>query len=577
MTFALSFPTPNATTTQTGTIFGIEVAIRTFTRAWMRYTRQEELLVLPEKPASWDALLALAASEGIDERRLVRLAGAQLERIKDVRAVFHPDPMFLNVAWFRVPLPKPGFALCSLAHTMTGVNATQVVAAYVNYPTQAGDAMICPSYAIRDSIRALLDLSEDYHNHRFGLTGANRFRCPVDLPVIPLGIDTDVFIKRASAEKRAQQRAALNLTEDEVAILFFGRLSYFSKSHPLPLLLAVERAAQRLQQEGGQQPKIRLLLMGYFAPAEIEGDYRKLIADICKTVQVDVISKDDPRFPDGLWAAADIFTSLVDNYQESFGLTPIEAMAAGLPAVITNWDGYRDGVRHGIDGVQIETIAPPAGAGMELAFRYANSGDNYGVYLAEMAQSVAIDIDAAAAAFALLAQNPEKRRAMGATGRTRAVNTYDWRVLIPQYEHLWDESIKKRQTFASSAVPANWPAVHLNYPDPYHMFASFPSHHLAWDDVIALAATPDDIETVLKHQMNCFAPEVLMPLGVAVQLLAWLNFRPEGVTLRMACAQVGLNNVKSDVFLRTIGWLLKNGFIRLVQKRADSQPAPTNA
>ena len=42
------------------------------------------------------------------------------------------------------------------------------------------------------------------------------------------------------------------------------------------------------------------------------------------------------------YAAADIFVSLSDNIQETFGLTPVEAMAAGLPVVASDWDGYRE-------------------------------------------------------------------------------------------------------------------------------------------------------------------------------------------------------------------------------------------
>ena len=55
----------------------------------------------------------------------------------------------------------------------------------------------------------------------------------------------------------------------------------------------------------------------------------------------------DTRF--SIWSVADIFISFSDNIQETFGLTPVEAMAAGLPSVVTDWDGYRDTVRHGID------------------------------------------------------------------------------------------------------------------------------------------------------------------------------------------------------------------------------------
>ena len=45
----------------------------------------------------------------------------------------------------------------------------------------------------------------------------------------------------------------------------------------------------------------------------------------CAHAKVHFIASDDTRFPDGLWAAGDIFLSLVDNIQESFGLTPIES------------------------------------------------------------------------------------------------------------------------------------------------------------------------------------------------------------------------------------------------------------
>ena len=41
-------------------------------------------------------------------------------------------------------------------------------------------------------------------------------------------------------------------------------------------------------------------------------------------------------------AASDMFISLADSYQETFGLTPIEAMASELPVVASNWNGYRN-------------------------------------------------------------------------------------------------------------------------------------------------------------------------------------------------------------------------------------------
>src|SRR3546814_3034291 len=67
------------------------------------------------------------------------------------------------------------------------------------------------------------------------------------------------------------------------------------------------------------------------------------------------------------WAAADVFVSLSDNIQESFGITPVEAMAAGLPCIVSDWDGYRDTVVDGETGILVPTWVPPAGAGAGIA------------------------------------------------------------------------------------------------------------------------------------------------------------------------------------------------------------------
>ena len=78
----------------------------------------------------------------------------------------------------------------------------------------------------------------------------------------------------------------------------------------------------------------------------------------------------DPVVRKQAWSAADFFTSLSDNIQETFGLTPVEAMAAGLPIVITDWNGYRDTLEDGIQGIAIPTVSPPSGSGEDIAAKY---------------------------------------------------------------------------------------------------------------------------------------------------------------------------------------------------------------
>src|SRR5690606_25457261 len=102
------------------------------------------------------------------------------------------------------------------------------------------------------------------------------------------------------------------------------------------------------------------------------------------------------------WAGADVFCSLSDNIQESFGITPIEAMAAGLPVVVSDWDGYKDTVQDGVEGFRVPTIMPAGGLGGDLALRHALEIDTYDMYCGHTSSMVAVDVDATAEALARL-------------------------------------------------------------------------------------------------------------------------------------------------------------------------------
>jgi glycosyltransferase involved in cell wall biosynthesis len=124
-----------------------------------------------------------------------------------------------------------------------------------------------------------------------------------------------------------------------------------------------------------------------------------------------------------------VFCSLSDNIQETFGIVPIEAMASGLPVVVSDWDGYKDTVRDGIDGFRIATCMPQAGLATDLALRHALDVDTYDMYCGHTCSLVSVDIEQAAQAFVDLFESAALRQTMGEAGRKRAQQVYDWKVI----------------------------------------------------------------------------------------------------------------------------------------------------
>jgi glycosyltransferase involved in cell wall biosynthesis len=217
------------------------------------------------------------------------------------------------------------------------------------------------------------------------------------------------------------------------AILYLGRLSRHGKAHPLPMMAALGRAAQI------QPYPLHLILAGWWLHPPEEAIWREQASALCPEVRLHILDGREAAVQREIWSAADIFTHLVDNVQETFGQAPVEAMAAGLPVVVTDWDGFRDTVRHGVDGMLVRTTMAPPGEGRDASLRFATSNIYYGTWLSLTARLTAVDISAAAEAFRALAGDPMLRRRMGKAGQARARETFDWAAIIPQYQSLWRE------------------------------------------------------------------------------------------------------------------------------------------
>ncbi len=533
-----------STSQQPAQIFGLQVAIARWVKAYFRYATQEKFSFLIGDALALHEIQTYAGAVGLSADRIEAIDQRYArQNFSAFDVIFRPDPHPLRLLWQRQQVtPRPP-ALCTLAHAISGIEAGEVLERYCLDPSTATDTIICPSVAVSKAIRSFWDLYGDYLRQRFG----SHFSCPVQLPVIPLGIDTEHFSDITTADKRQSQRQSLDIGDDDIVLLWVGRLSHAIKAHPLPMFQAAETAAR----ETGK--RVHLVMVGYFVPAEAEPQFQSLASDICQTAAVHFIASDDPCFPDGLWAAGDIFLSLIDNMQESFGLTPIEAMAAGLPRVISDWDGYRDCVTHGEDGFLIPTLQPPAGQGRALSELLLDQREVYGGFLAKTAQCVAVDTAKASKAVVTLINNPDLRHSMAAKAKQRAKDIYDWRHIIPAYEALWRKQAARNT--AQAALPA-YPSALPQAPDPFTMYAAYPSASLHPDGKLRLITDKASIEKLWRHDINTLAMDVLLPPDQIMALIRYVAAHPDAVI-----GSIPQPTDDAPRFWRSLGWLIKLGIL----------------
>src|SRR5215472_9284247 len=253
-----------------------------------------------------------------------------------------------ELAWRRRRHDQHGYSAVGITHTIVSGAVMEVIANWLIAPVQPWDAVICTSKAVRDAVDTVIEANIAYLEARLG--GPVRPSLP-QLPIIPLGVDCNAY--QPSAGVRAEWRRRLGIADQDVAVLFLGRLSFHGKAHPLPMYRGLQQAlAQKPLPQGA---RLHLIQAGWFANDAIERAFRDGAKLHCPDVGCHFLGGRQPDVRNRIWHAADIYTSLSDNLQETFGLSPIEGMAAGLPAVVSDWDGYRDTVRDGIDGFRVPT------------------------------------------------------------------------------------------------------------------------------------------------------------------------------------------------------------------------------
>ncbi len=459
---------------------GRHVAGQGMLEGLMRHSGQETLHAVTSEALHadhFDELASQAGWKGAVKHHSLETLSSQA----GVGTLMLPGPSLAPYARLRANVPGARHALCGLTHTVATQQMTRELYQLLAAPLLPGDAIICTSKAVRDVVQYQFD-------HAVETGWAAPSRSP-NLPVIPLGIDSDRF--SPDPHLRAKWRARLGLGPGDVAVLTLGRLATFEKMHPAPLFLAMQKAAKDCA------APLQLFMCGWFQDEQEEQAHRDMAQAFAPDVAVAFPDGRDSETKFGLLQAADIFAFPVDNIQETFGLAPVEAMAAGLPVVASNWNGLSETIVHGETGFKAATYMAPPSTGEGLAESYAEGSACYLQYLGSVQQRAAIDVRALAEAITVLGRDPEKRRTMGAAARKRARGVYDWSVIVPQLEALWADQAERAfgAECEPTSVPRGDPPPH---PNPLLQYRGYASDQLTGSHTLK-GAVPMTAEGMLDH------------------------------------------------------------------------------
>jgi len=156
-----------------------------------------------------------------------------------------------------------------------------------------------------------------------------------NLHVVYHGCDLKSFSPSRRSVLRAEARAALGLGDLDFAILLIG--NDWQKKGLQSLLEAVASLSTHF---------LRILIVGNDNPAP----FRRLLEQKALAGRVQFLPlRQDPEF---YYAATDLYAG--PSLEDAFALPPLEAMACGLPVIVSRRAGVSEIVHHGEDGIILD-------------------------------------------------------------------------------------------------------------------------------------------------------------------------------------------------------------------------------
>jgi glycosyltransferase involved in cell wall biosynthesis len=203
--------------------------------------------------------------------------------------------------------------------------------------------------------------------------------------VVPFGIDPGPY--RSAVDARAVTRRHLGVGDDEVVFVIHGRVEPQKNVHAAaavfgqvarrhrtcalwlvgPISTHDSSAAVEASPSAASWPMPRPRLLSH-APIDPYLDAILASLEGYGTDRVLWWGQTPHEHIPTILAAADVSLNLTLNRDENFGFSTVEAMAAGLPVIGTDWGGLHDTVADGVTGYRVPTVVTDVGVALDHWF-----------------------------------------------------------------------------------------------------------------------------------------------------------------------------------------------------------------
>lgn len=444
---------------------------------------------------------------------------------------------FPGLVYLRNNHAKNKFPITGLIHSLNGIETNYHALKMCVAPLLPYDTIICSSVAGQMVLEKLFkQVSGSFIISNFFPSYKG------NTAVIPLGVND--FCLNLPEKKKCRQ--FFKIPDDTVVLLSVGRFDPQTKADLYPLIDAAKRMTNSLGQ------KILLILAGG-GPEKQVRLVNSIILEYGLADSVRVISNFTTEMKSALYAAADIFLSLSDNLQETFGIALIEAMAAGLPVIASDINGYKELIDNEQTGFKIPTWWTDQFQCAELAEIM-----NFDTMQLMLAQCMVVDTEELHTRLQSLIENAHLRQSIGSHARAVVQERYRWSHIIKQYETLWDSLFGQSREYKGLVQQSENPFCN-NY---LSLFSHYPTTRIQPDTLCSITGSGS------KALLNRTIPAPYTDVGSLLNqetmftILENLTSKPLRVSDIFSLKSSALTKPEKQFILL---WMAKYSLIRLTQ------------